>query len=114
MRWHAIKLLEHDEEVMRKSSARSGRSIADHSYEKEIINEKYDYIEEIMEEMPCSTKRKKRRPQTENRPVDDRIRCWGIPIFLWIMALVFFLTFTVGDLSERDISRRLWNGFPGL
>ena len=26
---------------------------------------------------------------------------WGIPIFLGIMALVFFLTFTVGDFLKE-------------
>ena len=30
---------------------------------------------------------------------------WGIPIFLGIMACVFFLTFTVGDLLKGGISR---------
>ena len=68
------------------------------NYEKDIINEKYNYIEEVMDE--CMMGREEKSAST------DRIDSWlthpvfGVPIFLGIMALVFFLTFTVGDFLK--------------
>ena len=49
MRWHAIKLLEEDKEVLNDHPVDIS-GIVDRSYEKRIINEKYDYIEEIIGE----------------------------------------------------------------
>lgn len=42
MRWHAIKTLEQDDTVMKKYPV-DMTGIADRSYEKDIINEKYDF-----------------------------------------------------------------------
>lgn len=94
LRWHAIKLLEYDEEVMRNHPV-DVTSIIDRNYEKEIINQKYEYIEEVMED--CLFYKKEKLANTDK--VDSLLthRVWGIPIFLGIMALVFFLTFSVGD-----------------
>ena len=93
-RWMAIKLLEKDEELMVQYMEETN-SVVDRSYEKEIINQKYDYIEEVMEE--CLFYRNEKVASTDR--IDEILthRIWGVPIFLGIMALVFFLTFVVGD-----------------
>ena len=93
-RFYAIKLLENDSEIM-KSCPIDVSDIVDRSYETDIINQKYDYIEEIIEEILVYKKEK-----TESTERIDSIlthRIWGIPIFLGIMGIVFFLTFTLGD-----------------
>lgn len=97
MRWHAIKLLEHDGEV-EKDHPVDVSHIASKSYEKEIINEKYDYIEEIVQE--CLVGKDVKAAATDH--IDQYLThpIWGIPIFLGIMAIVFFLTFTVGDFLK--------------
>lgn len=97
LRWHAIKMLEYDEEV-NKDHPINLNGIVDYSYEKDIINEKYDYIEEVIEE--CLFNKQKQAAMTDK--IDEYLThpVWGIPIFLGIMALVFFLTFTVGDFLK--------------
>ena len=97
LRWHAVKLLEQDEEVAKDHPVELDH-IVTRSYEKQIINEKYDYIEEVIEECLFN--------KEEKAALTDRIDHYlvhpvlGIPIFLGIMALVFFLTFTVGDFLK--------------
>lgn len=96
-RWYAIKLLEQDEEVIKMLSVDVSH-IVDHSYEQEIIRQKYDFIDEVIEE--CLVNKAKKEASTDKI---DRVltnRYAGIPIFLGIMALVFFLTFTVGDFLK--------------
>ncbi len=97
LRWHAVKLLEKDEEVLRDHPV-DVSGIVDRSYEKQIINEKYDYIEEIINE--CLFNKEKKAALTDR--IDHYLvhPILGIPIFLGIMALVFFLTFTVGDFLK--------------
>jgi ferrous iron transport protein B len=94
MRWHAIKYLEYDEEI-RKSYPIDVTDIADRSYETEIISQKYDFIEEIIEECLVGKSRKSEATDKIDAVLTNRI--WGVPIFLGIMAVVFFLTFTLGD-----------------
>ena len=93
-RWMAIKLLEKDEELTVQYQEETIK-VVDRSYEKEIINQKYDYIEEVMEE--CLFYRNEKAASTDR--IDEVLThpIWGVPIFLGIMALVFFLTFVVGD-----------------
>lgn len=93
-RWHAIKLLEMDPEIMEKYPI-NRPDIIDRSYEKDIINQKYDFIEEIIEEVVVN---KSKQVATTDK-IDNLLthRFLGLPIFLGIMAIVFFLTFTVGD-----------------
>lgn len=94
MRWHAIKMLEQDEAVMKQYPV-DLKGIVDHSYEKEIINEKYDFIDEIIDEVLVNKSQKAERTDEIDRFLTGK---WtGLPIFLGIIALVFFLTFTVGD-----------------
>lgn len=94
VRWHAIKLLENDEEVMKEHPI-NVTDVVDRSYEKEIISKKYAYIESVIAETVFHKKKKEAATDKIDRILVHRI--WGIPIFLCIMALVFFLTFAVGD-----------------
>ena len=93
-RWHAIKLLEQDKEMTQKYPV-DLPDVIDRSYESDIINQKYDFIEEIMQEVMVN--------KAEKEASTDQVDKWlthkwlGIPIFLCIMAGVFFLTFFVGD-----------------
>lgn len=93
-RWHAIKMLEQDKAIMEEYPL-DLPEVLDRSYEKDIINQKYDFIEEIIQETLVNKSQKEERTDKIDRYMTSR---WlGMPIFLGIMALVFFLTFTVGD-----------------
>lgn len=93
-RWHAIKLLEQDREITKKFPV-DMPDVIDRSYESDIINQKYDFIEEIMQEVMVNKARQEATTDRVDKLLTDK---WlSIPIFLCIMALVFFLTFTVGD-----------------
>ncbi len=96
-RWTAIKLLELDEEIL---SVYPGNwdDIIDRSYEDDIINGKYDLIEEIIEE--CLVNKQKKAAATDYADKLMTSNLWGFPIFLGIMAIVFFLTFTLGDFLK--------------
>jgi ferrous iron transport protein B len=87
--------------------------------EKEIINQKYDYIEELIEEVLFY--------RQEKSLLTDQVDKWlvhpvfGIPIFLGIMAIVFFLTFKVGDALKGEFevglslfSRGVFNGLKAV
>ena len=93
-RWHAIKLLEHDPVVMERHPVQLA-DVAAESMEKEIINQKYDFIEEIIQEVLVNKSQKAERTERVDRIMTSRFL--GLPIFLFIMAFVFFITFTVGD-----------------
>ena len=97
MRWHAVKMLEKDKEVQNDHPVDVDHIVGD-GFEKKIINEKYDYIEEVIEE--CLFNKEERAAVTDR--IDSWLThpIWGIPLFLGIMAVVFFLTFTVGDCSS--------------
>ncbi len=94
-RWHAIKLLEKDESVTAAFPLPDLEKIIDRSYEQEIINQKYDFIEEIIQEVLVNKSEKEAFTEKLDHFLTHRI--WGLPLFLGIMALVFLLTFTVGD-----------------
>ncbi len=94
VRWHAIKLLEDDEEVKTEHPI-SVVNIADKSYEKEIIQCKYAYIEKVVGETLFHKSAKAASTDRIDRLLTHPI--WGIPVFLMVMCFVFFLTFTVGD-----------------
>lgn len=97
MRWHAIKLLENDENLSERFDIKTDDLDTDKT-ERDIINQKYGFIEEVIGE--CILRK------AQNDKLTDRIdkafthRIWGIPIFLGIMAVVFFLTFAVGDFLK--------------
>lgn len=94
-RWHAIKLLEKDESVTAAFPLPDLEKIIDRRYEQEIINQKYDFIEEIIQEILVNKSEKEAFTEKLDHFLTHRI--WGLPLFLGIMALVFLLTFTVGD-----------------
>lgn len=96
-RWHCIKLLERDKEIIKKYPIDLSH-IIDRSYETDIINQKYDFIEEIISETLVN-----KHEQAEFTDNIDKVltnRYLGVPIFLLIMALVFFFTFTIGDVLK--------------
>ena len=93
-RWVALKLLEQDPEITAKYPV-DLPEVLDRSYETDIINQKYDFIQEIVEEVVVNKAQKAELTDRVDRFLTHRI--FGIPIFLCIMALVFLLTFTVGD-----------------
>ncbi len=94
VRWYAIKLLEQDEEICRKFPV-GAAELLDRSYEKDIINQKYDYIEEIIEDTLFYKSEKAAFTDKVDRVLTHPV--WGMPIFFGVMAVVFFLTFFVGD-----------------
>ena len=96
-RWHAIKLLEQDAAVMKQFPV-DLPEVLDRSYEKDIINEKYDFIEEVIQETLVNKSRKEAMTDKIDQYMTSKYL--GLPIFLAIMALVFFLTFTIGDWLE--------------
>lgn len=95
-RWFAVKLLEHDEETIKQLPNVKYLDIAPHSYEKEIINEKYNFIDEIIQETLVNKEEKAQLTDKVDSLLTHRI--WGVPMFLLIIALIFFLTFTIGDI----------------
>ena len=93
-RWHALKLLERDSDIMEKYPV-DMPDVLDRSYEKDIINQKYDFIEEIIQEVVMNKAQKAERTDKVDAVLTHSF--WGAPIFLGVMALVFALTFTIGD-----------------
>ena len=100
-RWHAIKLLEGDEEMKEKYPL-DLPGILDVSWEKQIINEKYDFIQEIIAEVLVNKAAKEEKTDRIDQVLTHRI--WGFPVFLGIMAVVFFLTFTIGDWLKEYLA----------
>lgn len=96
-RWHAIKYLEQDAEIIEKYPANL-QKIVDRNYESDIIREKYDFIEEIIEEVLVNKEIKSKTTDKVDRIFTHPIL--GVPVFFGIMAIVFFLTFTVGDFLK--------------
>ncbi len=95
-RWYAIKLLEQDEEIIQYyPKAAVSKEI---NYEKQIIHQKYNYIDEIMEDTLFHKDSKALATDKVDQLLTHPV--WGVPIFLGIMALVFFMTFTVGDFLK--------------
>ena len=93
-RWHALKLLEGDKEITEKYPV-DLPDVLDRSYESDIINQKYDFISEIIEEVLLHKQRQDVFTEAVDKILTSKIL--GIPVFLVIMAVIFFLTFTVGD-----------------
>lgn len=113
-RWHAIKLLEQDQEVMKKHPV-DRPDILDQNYETRIIREKYDFIEEIIHEVLLHKEESDKLTDRLDKVLTDRF--WGIPVFLLIMGVVFFLTFTVGDWLKgymEDFIGWFGDGLEGL
>ena len=93
-RWYALKQLEHDLQIMRRYPV-DLTGIAEESLEAEIINQKYNFIEKLISETLVNKEKKSAATDRADRILTDSIL--GAPIFFLIMAMVFFLTFTLGD-----------------
>ena len=93
-RWHAIKLLEGDETVTARHPL-DLPDVLDRSYETEIINQKYAFIEEIVREVVVN--RDERAALTDRVDAVVTNKWLGVPVFLLVMAAVFAFTFLVGD-----------------
>ena len=100
-RWHAIKILEGDRAVTDQYPVELPEDFKC-DYEKEIINEKYNFIDEIISEVLVNKDKKEASTDRVDRILTNR---WlGFPVFLGIMALVFLLTFTLGDWLKDYMS----------
>lgn len=97
IRWHAIKLMEMDEAISAKYPMNLSK-VLKQSYEEEIINQKYDFIEEIIEEVLVNKNNKAAATDKVDRILTNRYL--GLPIFLLIMGLVFLMTFQIGDFIK--------------
>ena len=110
-RWYAMKILEGDPVILEKYPVELPQGVVD-SCGQEIINEKYDFIEEIMEETLVNRDDKAARTDRVDKLLTHR---WlGFPIFLAIMAVVFLLTFTIGDWLKEYLSQFLEWGSEAL
>ena len=96
-RWLAIKTLENDKEICQKYPI-DLPDVLDKNYESRIINEKYDFIDEIIHEVMLHKERSDKFTEKVDAVMTHKV--WGIPVFLGIMAVIFFLTFFVGDLIK--------------
>ena len=97
MRWYAIKHLEMDAEVQAKYPIDLSK-VLKQSHEEDIINQKYDFIEEIIEEVLANKSSKAASTDKVDKILTNRYL--GLPIFLGIMAVIFFLTFQIGDMIK--------------
>ncbi|MBO4897915.1 MAG: ferrous iron transport protein B [Clostridia bacterium] len=102
-RWYAIKTLEGDKDILENYPV--DIKFDDKNYEDEIINQKYEFIEEIISETLVNKDEKARKTDKADKALTHPV--WGIPIFLVIMAAVFFLTFTVGDFIKGYFEKGL-------
>lgn len=97
LRWYALKTMEKDEIVLAKYPLDEMKFITS-SFEEKIINQKYAYIEEIIKEVLIGKSNKVKFTDKVDRILTHRII--GLPIFLCIMAVVFLITFRVGDILK--------------
>ncbi|MGI5870046.1 MAG: ferrous iron transport protein B, partial [Kiritimatiellia bacterium] len=105
-RWTAVKLLENDKEVAKRFTAPEVREtvraeqeriekVLGDTAEMVVADRRYGFISGACRETVRSTVEARR---TRSDRIDAIVvhRFWGIPIFLGLMYLVFWLTFTVG------------------
>ena len=84
LRWHAIKELVQDKEIIEKYPL-DLPDVLDRSYEKDIIKQKYDFIEEIIDEVLVNKAQKAASTERIDKYLTGK---WlGLPIFLLIMHL---------------------------
>lgn len=101
LRYYAIKLLENDQEIT-KTYPVDLPEVLDRSYESSIINQKFDFISEIISEVVLHKQRQAAFAQNIDRYLTHSVL--GMPIFLCLMGVIFFLTFTVGDWLKGFIA----------
>lgn len=106
-RWQAIEILQRDPEILKRyPELPEFKDMANR-----IINGKYDVIQEIMGEVLLG----KDKSDSFTDKVDHFILhpVWGLLVFFAVMALVFALTFTVGDWLSGYMEE-LIDGFTGF
>lgn len=94
VRWVAIKLLENDNEIKEKYSLDLS-DIASEETETDIINQKYNFILDVLNEVLLGKKQKEELTDKIDSFITHPVL--GIVIFLCIMLGVFGLTFILGD-----------------
>lgn len=94
-RWHAIKLLEGDVEIMKQFSI-----IEESKYVESMSVEKYDFISNVLKHSFTVQEKKNRIGNTLTDKIDRLLLnpIMGVPIFALIMSLVFYITFTIGGI----------------
>lgn len=90
-RWHAIKYLENDTEICEKYPL----DLEVKTLETDIINEKYNFIQALLNEVLLGKKQKQELTDRIDKYLTHPV--FGILIFFLIMLLVFSLTFILGD-----------------
>ena len=100
-RWHALKILEVEQAITEQYPVELPEELTC-DYEQEIIRQKYNFIDEIVREVLFNKAEKEEATDRVDQILTNR---WlGFPIFLVIMAAVFFLTFTIGDWLKDYLS----------
>ncbi len=91
LRWHAVKLLENDQEVCKKLNFN-----VEGDHEEDIAKGKYDYISTFIHKVLEHTAE---NDETTSDRVDKIItnRFAGLPIFMAMMLAVFAFTFKAGN-----------------
>ena len=79
-RWHAIKLLEQDKEITERYPVNLP-DVIDRNYESDIINEKYDFIQEIIKEVLVNKERQDAMTEKGRPGIDAPFL--GHPAFPW-------------------------------
>lgn len=116
-KWLALKLLEDDKEIKEKflkdypdtkavdeveKSIKHLEKIFDDSVETVIAEKRYGYISGIYKKA-VHYKAEKRKDISEKIDMVLTNRLFGIPIFLVMMYLVFYVTFTIGEIPMEWI-----------
>lgn len=86
-RWYALKYLEKDKSVI-NSHPLEFEDIIDRDYEKDIINQKYNFIEEIVDEVLVNKKRTKPAQTilTAISPANGLVCRFFLPSWLWYFS----------------------------
>ncbi|OPL09521.1 MAG: ferrous iron transporter B [delta proteobacterium ML8_F1] len=109
-RWQRIKMLEKDLEIPPEHPAE------DYLLEETVIKERYEIINRLLEKVIF-------REKSYRSPSDaiDKVllnKYLGLPIFALVMALVFYMTFSIGnifvDILDEFFSVTLSGGVAGL
>ncbi|MDO5116928.1 MAG: ferrous iron transport protein B [Eggerthellaceae bacterium] len=124
VRYAAEKVIEHDEAILAQLDVeQEDLHVIDHiidhlekdsglASETVMAKERYSYVDDLCAR--CINRADTSREQQRSQKIDKVLthRIWGIPIYLCVMALVFWLTFSVigGPLQEALESLFNWSG----
>ncbi|MCF0259227.1 MAG: ferrous iron transport protein B [Erysipelotrichaceae bacterium] len=109
-RWTAIALMSNDPQITERYDLDLS-DILDGSEANALINQKYDRIQKIMNEVLLG----KASSDSLTEQIDEIVTrpFWGVVIFLLMMAGVFLLTFTLGDFLSGYLEQAI-SWFTGL